>query len=166
MYVLKVSEQRKKALSHWTFNLKIGLSNEAGFYISLDDWLTHDYNRTPFGDPICGGCHIYNSGDGLRAYLWLESYLDLIQSEEFTPKFIDILCYEDYQKELLEMFEKHNSISEDKRMLTALGRKQKLQNNSIYLLEILEEIKTVLKSKTIPFRKITWNDIQKIKVVK
>ncbi|PEK34091.1 hypothetical protein [Bacillus pseudomycoides] len=156
---MKISEQRKKALSHWNFNLSIGLNNEEGFYISLDDWLTHDYYKIK-SDLICGGCPIYNSGDGLRAYLWLETYLDLIQSQEFIPKFIDILCYEDYQKELLEMFEKHNSISEDTKMLTALGRKHKLQNNSVYIFEVLEELKNVLKSKNIPFREITLKDMR------
>ncbi|OUB78418.1 hypothetical protein [Bacillus thuringiensis] len=156
---MKLSEQREKALSHWKFNLSIGLNNEEGFYISLDDWLTHDYYKIK-SDLICGGCRIYNSGDGLRAYLWLETYLDLIQSQEFIPKFIDILCYEDYQKELMEMFEKHNSISEDTKMLTALGRIHKLQNNSVYTFEVLEELKNVLKSKNIPFRQITLKDMR------
>ncbi|MEB8675373.1 hypothetical protein P4H08_18990 [Bacillus cereus] len=155
------NKQRKKLLERVThfepFN------NEQGLLISLSDVLDHRYGNyfTSIEQPQL--CSIWHSGDGWRAYLWLEAYLDVIQNEKFMPKFVDILCYTDYEEELLEMYKHHNTISNDEELLNVLEREHKIQSNAMYLLEILKEIKTVLKSKNIPFRQITWNDIKQNK---
>ncbi|WP_420974142.1 hypothetical protein [Bacillus thuringiensis] len=60
---------------------------------------------------------LYHSGDGYRAFLWLESYIQLISTKKFIPSFIDIVCERNYQKELRKTFGQFYNISEDSILL-------------------------------------------------
>ena len=103
---------------------------------------------------------LYHSGDGYRAFLWLESYIQLISTKEFIPSFIDIVCERSYQKEVRKAFSPFYNISEDNVLLKELGKEQDKKNNATYILESLQELKELMSVDGKLFREITRNDME------
>ncbi|HDR7494008.1 hypothetical protein ACT7C1_34330 [Bacillus paranthracis] len=87
---------------------------------------------------------LYHSGDGYRAFLWLESYIQLISTKKFIPSFIDIVCERNYQKELRKAFGPFYNISEGVLLLQGLGKEQEEKDNATYILESLQELKELM----------------------
>ncbi|MGR5864996.1 hypothetical protein ACT7C1_15175 [Bacillus paranthracis] len=103
---------------------------------------------------------LYHSGDGYRAFLWLESYIHLISTKKFIPSFIDIVCERSYRKELRKAFSPFYNISEDSIMLKELGRVQNEKDNATYILQSLQELKELMSVNGKLFREITRNDME------
>ena len=103
---------------------------------------------------------LYHSGDGYRAFLWLEAYIHLISTKKFIPSFIDIVCERSYQKELRKAFGPFYNISEDSIMLKELGKAQEEKDNATYILESLQELKELVSVNGKLFREITRNDME------
>ncbi|PEE32523.1 hypothetical protein [Bacillus cereus] len=103
---------------------------------------------------------LYHSGDGYRAFLWLESYIQLISTKKFIPSFIDIVCERRYQKELRKTFGPFYNISEDSILLKELGKAQEEKDNATYILQSLQELKGLMSVNGKLFREITRNDME------
>ncbi|WP_142310456.1 hypothetical protein [Bacillus wiedmannii] len=103
---------------------------------------------------------LYHSGDGYRAFLWLESYIQLIATKKFIPSFIDIVCERSYQKELRKAFGSFYNISEDNILLKELGKAQEEKDNATYILQSLQELKELISVNGKLFREITGNDME------
>lgn len=103
---------------------------------------------------------LYHSGDGYRVFLWLESYIQLISTKKFIPRFIDIVCERNYQKELRKAFGPFYNISEDDLLLQELGKAQKEKDNAAYILESLQELKELMSMDGRLFREITRKEIE------
>ncbi|PGC53785.1 hypothetical protein [Bacillus pseudomycoides] len=103
---------------------------------------------------------LYHSGDGYRAFHWLESYIHLISTKKFIPSFIDIVCERNYQKELRKAFGPFYNISEDSILLKGLGKAQEEKDNATYILQSLQELKELMSVNGKLFREITRNDME------
>lgn len=103
---------------------------------------------------------LYRSNDGYRAFLWLETYIQLILTEEWIPSFIDVVCERNYQQELRNTFGSFHTISADDWLFEKLGRERIQKDNAAYIFESLEELHTLMCKNGKLFREITRNDME------
>lgn len=80
--------------------------------------------------------------------------------KKFIPRFIDIVCERNYQKELRKAFGPFYNISEDDLLLQELGKAQKEKDNAAYILESLQELKELMSMDGRLFREITRKEIE------
>ncbi|WP_426981391.1 hypothetical protein [Bacillus pseudomycoides] len=158
---------KESILDHWKFNLSVYLSTDSGIVFFVSD-LYREYEKfydstNHFGSTDFSPCNLHYSGDGYRAFLWIESYLELMKENEHMPRFVDIVCWDNYEDELKMMFGRCYSISEDSYLLKALGKEPIRRDNAKYIIEALDKMKNFLKSKGISFRQIKFRDM-KVKV--
>lgn len=158
------NNSKESILDHWKFNLSLSLSPSAGIVLFVHD-LYKEYKRfyvsnNHFGSTDFSSCNLHYSGDGYRAFLWIESYIELIQEDEYMPRFVDIVCLDNYKEELQDMFGWCYSVAEDSYLLKGLGKESIRQDNAKYIIEALDKMKTVLQSKGILFRQIKFTDMK------
>ncbi|MGA4466545.1 hypothetical protein ACPA2L_28635 [Bacillus bombysepticus] len=168
-------EQEEKLLSRGRFCSENFMVEGKGFYIPLYDWIASKYEEFySITENVNGGeiagykGPLENSGDGDTAYVQLKEYIKRIKDKNLFLSFVDLVCYEDYQKEIIDMFSKNDSISKNLELLKVLGEEPKIQNNALYIIDALEELKEVATAKNISFRQITCSfmneQVQKSKV--
>lgn len=157
-------------LEHWIENLKpqFGPGMSLAIFIGGGLFADKDYSRfynhskqyTVLGVTEFALLELYNSGDGYRAFLWLESCVKLIRTKEFIPRFIDIVCDQDYKKEIRKAFGQFYNISEDDLLLDGLGKEKVRKDNATYILESLSSLQELMRFNGNLFREITTYDME------
>ncbi|MCQ6288952.1 hypothetical protein [Bacillus cereus] len=159
---------REVVLSNWKRGIRGPALQKEGIIFVLDDFLNLAYDNFYRVTKQCGStgtlayrtCQLHYSGDGYKAYMWIESYFDLMKEKEFCPMFVDIVCSKDYKEDLKWMFGRSYSIAEDFRLLQALGEDSVRQDNAAYIIAALEKLEGLLHAQGILFRQINSNDMK------
>ncbi|MEK4841644.1 hypothetical protein [Bacillus sp. FSL L8-0152] len=159
-------------LEHWIKNLKpqfeFGMSLAifvgGGLFASKEYSRFYNYTKQYRTSDVTefAPLELYNSGDGYRAFLWLESCVKLIHTKEFIPCFIDVVCDQNYREEVRKAFGQFYNISEDSLLLTGLEKENVRKDNATYILESLDNLQELMRVNGNVFREITIYDMENI----